>query len=459
MNDSGRNITLFEETPVLRALLRLAVPTAAGQIILVIYNMADTFFIGLRGNDAMLTAVTVCLPAFMFLSAISNLFGVGGAAAIARSLGSKDYDRAYDSASFAFWGCLFTTAIYCALSFVFADSFLNTLGGTDPAVHVLARAYMIRTVIIGGIPSGMGMLLSHLIRSVGNSFTASAGIALGGLLNIGLDPLFMFYLLPPGHEVQGAATATALSNITALLFFIFVLLAKRRKTALRAFVIHTRAFKGDIPGEVLSTGLPACVMTLFENISYGVLEKLMSFYGTDVQAGIGVAKKINMLSHSIVRGIAQGALPFIAYNYSSKDHTRMKKGLRYAIFLAVGTSAVIMAVYLAFPTQLTGVFIQHESRSLEYGAAFLRILCVGAPFSACAYTFISFFQATGHPIRSFLLAILRKGILDIPLMFIMFMTVGKYGITSATPIADAACCIAALFMYSHWKKSFLKERI
>ena len=459
MNDRAQNRALFEQTPVLRALLRLAIPTAAGQIILVIYNMADTFFIGLRGDDAMLTAVTVCLPAFMFLSAISNLFGVGGAAAIARALGAKNYERAYDSASFAFWGCLFTTVLYCVFSFILINPFLNALGGTDPAVHILARAYMIRTVIIGGIPSAMGMLLSHLIRSVGNSFTASAGIALGGLLNIGLDPLFMFCLLPPGHEVKGAATATALSNVISLLFFITVLFIRKRRTAMRALIMRSGAIKDGIPGEILGTGLPACIMTLFENISYGVLEKFMSFYGTDVQAGIGVAKKINMLSHSIVRGIAQGALPFIAYNYSSKAHARMKKGLRYAIFLVVGTSAVIMAVYLAFSVQLTGVFIQHESGSLEYGAAFLRILCVGAPFSACAYTFISFFQATGHPIRSFFLAILRKGILDIPLMFIMFMTAGKYGITSATPIADAVCCIAALLMYRHWKQKILKEEI
>ena len=134
---------LFENCGVTEAVFKLAFPTVIGQIILVIYNMADTFFVGLTGNDAMLAAVTVCMPAFMFLSAISNLFGVGGASVIARAMGSGNYDRVHRTASFALWGCLGTSLLYAGLAFAARDHFVDLLGGTDPAVHGNAEEYLI----------------------------------------------------------------------------------------------------------------------------------------------------------------------------------------------------------------------------------------------------------------------------------------------------------------------------
>ena len=200
-----RERELFENRKVSHAVFHLAFPTVIGQIILVIYNMADTFFVGLSGNDAMLAAVTVCMPAFLFLSAISNLFGVGGASAIARALGAREPDRARDASAFAFWGCAAVTALYAAAAYLARDLFVDLLGGTNPEVHENAVAYLLFTVVLGGGITSTGVLLSHLIRAEGRSVHASFGIALGGVLNIGLDPLFMFVLLPPGQEALGAA--------------------------------------------------------------------------------------------------------------------------------------------------------------------------------------------------------------------------------------------------------------
>lgn len=134
-----REKTLFEDSPVLEAIVRLAFPTVIGQIILVLYNMADTFFIGLTGSDAMITAATVCMPAFMFLQAISNLFGVGGASVISRALGARDLQRAKDTASFAFWGCAAVTVLYSLGAWLFAGPFVDLLGGSNPLVHDYAR--------------------------------------------------------------------------------------------------------------------------------------------------------------------------------------------------------------------------------------------------------------------------------------------------------------------------------
>lgn len=447
---------LFEHKSVPHAILELAIPSVIGQIILVIYNMADTLFIGMTGSDAMITAVTVCMPAFMFLSAISNLFGVGGASVISRALGVKDWERAQYTSSFAIWGCLLTSLFYSLGAWLLIDPFVNFLGGSHPAIHDLACTYLIVTVVIGGSVTAMNTLLAHLIRAEGASLQASAGIAIGGILNIILDPLFMFVLLKPGNEVLGAAIATSLSNLASLVYFIVLIVKKRESFCLRA-IPSVEMLRKNIPRNVIGVGLPACLMTLCENISYAILDNLMVSAGIAAQAGIGVAKKVNMLAHSVVRGMAQGVLPLIGYNFAAGNRKRMKS----VVFLSGGMSVIIsvlcMTVSLALSTQLISVFIRNSSESVTYGAAFLQILCVGAPFSACAYTIISFFQATGYGGKSLLLALLRKGLLDIPLMFLLNQLLPVFGIVCATPIADILCCITALALFGAFLKKHGKD--
>lgn len=456
MRDSVREQALFSEAPILKSVLTLAIPTVISQIILVIYNMADTFFIGMTESDAMLTSVTVCMPAFMFLSAISNLFGVGGASVIARSLGSEQIKKAKRTASFAFWGCVGLTLVYSIGALVFMHPFVDLLGGADPLVHDNACGYLWMTVIIGGVATSLNALLGHLVRSEGRSMQAGFGIAMGGVLNIALDPLFMFVILPKGQEVIGAGLATMLSNLIATLYFLLVIYVNRDQSVL-SLKPTVKALQYDIPRNVLLTGLPACLMTLCENISYAVLDNLMATFGMMAQAGIGVAKKVNMLAHCMVRGMSQGVLPLIAFNYAAKDYRRMRSAVLLSTSISVGLATACMAACLLFSRTFIGVFIQHESPSLDYGAAFLRILCLGGPFSACAYAFISFFQATGESRKSFVLAILRKGILDIPLMFILLRLIPVYGIVWATPIADTVCCIVAIALFLRFTKGLFHD--
>lgn len=454
MKDRAAQTRLFASAPIVRAVLALAIPTVISQVILVIYNMADTFFIGLAGSDAMITAVTVCMPAFMFLSAISNLFGVGGASVIARALGANDADRARHTAAFAFWGCVAVTLAYSLGALLLMDRFVDALGGSDPAVHGNACRYLFWTVTLGGLATSLNALLGHLVRSEGRSVQAGFGIALGGVLNIALDPLFMFVLLPKGHEVQGAAIATALSNLIAALYFLALIAANRRRSVL-SLRPRRAALRHGIPGEVLSTGLPACLMTLCENISYAVLDNLMALSGTIMQAGLGVAKKVNMLAHCMARGMAQGVLPLIGYNYGACNYRRMRSAVRISTMISVALSTAWMAASLLFCRPLIGLFIQHASDSVTYGARFLRILCLGGPFSACAYAIISFFQAVGESRKSFVLAILRKGMLDIPMMFLLLRAVPTYGIVWATPIADVMCCATALTLFVAFTRRLL----
>ena len=463
---------LFEDTPIVDAILKLAVPTVMGQIILVIYNMADTFFIGLTDNNAKITAVTICMPAFMFLSAVANLFGVGGSSVIARALGKSNTDRGRWTSAFSFWGCLLATVLYCLIALLLKDPFIDFLGGSHNDVHHYAVIYLITTVVVGGTFTAMNNLMSHLVRSEGRSLHASAGVALGGILNIALDPLFMFVILPKGHEVFGAALATAVSNaISCIYFLILIHVSRRRGTTIISLKLTKHSFEWEIPKKVLCSGLPAAVMTFAENVSYAILDNLLSGYRIlAVQSGVGVAKKINMLSHSIVRGITQGALPLIGYNYSAGKRLKTKRIVRVVNVLAFGSAILCTLIMFLLAKPLVGVFLDASAgedliAALNYGVVFLRIFCIGGPFSAIAYTFISFFQAVGHGKESFILALLRKGLLDIPLMFalralasvVLSPMQSMYGIVAATPTADIVCFIVSLILFERFANKHLAK--
>ncbi len=444
MNSQCENL-LFETAPLKNAFVRLALPAVLGQIIIVIYNVADTFFIGLTGDDAKLTAITVCMPAFMFLSAISNLFGIGGCSTISRALGRNNEDKAANISAFSLWSSIVTALSYILLVVLFMDYFINWLGGKNQQIHIYAKEYLFITVILGGVFTVISNVLSHLIRSEGHGFKSGMGIILGGILNIILDPLFMFVILKPGNEILGAALATALSNFISMFFFIFVIY-KNRFTSALSFSPKKISVKDGIAADVFAVGLPACIMTVCENISYAVLDNLLSSYGILIQTGIGVAKKVNMLAHSIVRGMTQGMLPLISYNYSQGNFDRMKKATSLTIKISILCALVCLACCLIFDKSLVSIFIQSGSQAVVYGGKFLIILCLGEPFSACAYSCISFFQAVGMGKNSFLLAVMRKGVIDIPLMFMLNKIFPIYGAAWATPTAEVLCCIMSIIM-------------
>ena len=333
---------LFEKQPILKAIFSLAIPSIIGQLILVIYNMTDTFFIGQAStmigsslSSELVAGVTICMPVYMILSAISNLFGIGGASVISRSLGKGNAWRAKESSRFAFYSCLITTIVYCLLILLISQPLAVFLSGNAPETAKFARQYILYCVVIFGIPTALNTLFSHLLRAQGKSLHASIGIALGGILNCALDPLFMFVILPLEKAAIAAAVATGVGNTIALIYYLVYFIVGRKKLVI-SLKFSKKIFTEGIPGEVVKVGTPACLMTLCENISYMVLDNLVGTVITAkaiteeslqqsaaALAGVGVAKKINMLAHSIVRGMTQGVLPLIGYNKSSGNRKRM----------------------------------------------------------------------------------------------------------------------------------------
>ena len=429
---------LFEEAPVSRAVLSLVVPTVISQLITVIYNMADTFFIGQIGDPNQVAAVSLCMPMFIFLTGMANLFGIGGSSLMARSLGVGNVEKARKTAAFSIWTAAATAFVY-GIILALSESVLLPVAGADAQTYEFCRKYLFWTIVVGAVPTVLNQTLAHLVRAEGHSAQASFGVALGGVLNIILDPIFIF---PLGMEIAGAAVATMLSNVIATMYFIVFICFKGKGTDI-SFNPKNYSLARGIPKEVLLVGLPSCLMNLMGVLSNVVINKLMAEYANTALAGIGVAKKIDMMTFAISTGMSQGVLPLIAYNYSAGNYKRMKAAFKVDFVLSFVVAVITSVLLFTCAGPIVQAFI-NDPETVEYGRLFQRIICITGPCIAVTMLSITMFQAVGKKLEPGILSLLRKGGLDIPFMFLLNHLAGVKGLVWATPIADLGAMIVAL---------------
>lgn len=447
LNDKEKYI--FEKAPVPRAVASLALPTVVSQLITIIYNLADTFFVGRLGDETMVAAVTLCLPIYMLLTATANLFGIGGASVMSRALGSGDREYARRASSFAVWGGLIAAAILSLIFGVFREPLLVAFGADGMRLEY-ATDYLVYTIVAGAVPTVLSSVLAHLVRAQGKSVHAGIGLSLGGLLNVALDPLFVFDW-GAGMGVTGAALATLVSNSVSAVYLISVVLLSRGVVTL---VPIKAAFGRRTALGVISIGLPACLMSLMTTCSNLVVNYLMAPYGDAAIAGIGIAKRINMASFAITQGITQGALPLIGYNYASGDRARMRRSVIFMAACAFAFALVCLTISLSFTESLVRAFIDND-KTVTYGTRFLRTICWAVLSASVGFVAVTVFQATGKKFRALLLSVLRKGGLDVPLMFVLDAAFPATGIAMATPIADYTAALIAIVLLTEF---LLKSR-
>lgn len=445
---------VFEEAPVLKAIVIMGVPTVITQLINIIYNYADTWFVGRTGNPAMVASMSVTMPVFVIMAALANLFGIGGSSVISRNLGQKNPERARKVFAFCLYGGLASAIVY-ALFMFFCRSWLIPLIGGDSSSYPYAYSYIFWTMVIGAVPTVGNVLCGHLVRSIGAAKEAGFGMSMGGILNIILDPLFMFVLLPSGMEVTGAAIATMLSNTASLLYFLIFLLRHRNNPV---FTVNPKdiSFKEHIPGDVLTIGFPAALQTTLAMVSNIFANALVKAYGSEAVAGMGVAKKINMIAFNTSMGLTQGILPLIGYSYGAKNYGRLREAVRKTGIIAVIFGCICTVLFRLFASPMCRFFID-EDISVSYGNTFLRTIAFAAPLAAICYLFNTVFQATGRKLQSFLLSTLRKGLLDVPGMFLFSSFLGAFGVVLATPIAEVISTALAIILYFRFLQNFKTE--
>ena len=407
---------IFEEAPIPQAVFTMAIPTIITQLINIVYNFADAWYVGRTGSAAMMAALSVSLPIFIIIQALANLFGIGGASAISRALGRRDAGRARKIFAFSLFGGLAAAVLYAAVVFFARPLMIPMIGGSEDSYPYIYN-YMFWTMVVGAIPTLGNALCGHLVRSIGAAREAGFGLSMGGVLNIILDPLFMFVLLPRGMEVTGAAIATCLSNTIALTYFL-VFLYKHRDNPVFTFSPADFTLEEGIPGEVFSIGTAAALQTFLAMISNICANKLVAEYGSAAVAGMGIAKKVNMIAFNTTLGLTQGVLPLIAYNYGAKRHERMQKTIRFTASVAVGFASCCTIFFRLFARQLITFFID-EPASVEFGTQFLRVIAFAAPLCALSYMANTIFQAAGKRKYSLALSTMRKGVVDIPAMILV----------------------------------------
>lgn len=437
-----KKIVLFETMPIPRAVAKLAIPTVVSSLVMVLYNLADTFFVGAINKTEETAAVTLAAPILLAFNAIINLFGVGCGSYMSRALGVKDYDKVRKTSAFGFYCALFSSLIFSFGCIVFESGLLKLLGANPQTAPATIR-YMFWTVKLGAAPSILNVVISNMIRSEGESLHASIGVMSGCLINIILDPVF---IMPWGLNMgaAGAGCATFLSNCIACSYYFILLFIKRGKTfvSLRPgdFCLRREIITG-----VALVGIPAAIQNLLNVTGMTVLNNFTSSYGTDAVAAMGITHKINMIPMFFSMGFGQGIMPLIGYTYASGNHRRMKDSIIFSAKISVSFIIAAAAVYYLNAAALIGFFMKNES-VVFHGTKLLRGFCLGLPFLCVDFLAVGIFQAVGMGKESFIFAVLRKIVLEIPAIYILNKIYPLYGMSYSQLVAEAILAIAAVFV-------------
>ncbi len=443
---------IFEELPLATALRTMVTPTIISQIIVLIYNMADTFYVGRTNNPYMVAATSLVLPVFNITLCLAGISGVGGGALVSRLLGSGQEQEARRVGTFSLYLALVIAAAFSALTALFLQPLLLALGAGENTL-TFARQYTLCVIILGGIPTVMSNVISNLVRSVGYSRQAGFGITMGGILNIALDPLFMFVLLPRGYEVLGAGIATCLSNCIACVYFL-VVLARMGKGAVITFRPKVGRASRKSVAEVFAVGIPSAVSTFLFDLDYVIIDKLMVSYHDLAMAAIGIVLKVERLPLNVGVGICQGMMPLVAYNFAARNHKRMNDTIKLSLGLGLVIAAVSIGLYELFAQQLIGVFID-DAQTVAMATSFLRVRVLATPLMFMSFFTVHLFQAFGQGDKALFLGAMRWLVFNIPMLFLLNAIFGMYGIVWGQVIADGINVVLSAFVYWRYRPKAL----
>ena len=430
--------------PVSQAVRMMALPTIFSQIIILIYNMADTFYLGRAGDPYMVAGVSLILPVFNICLSVAGLTGMGGGALISRLLGAGRPDEARKVSAFSLQLSVLVSAAFSLFMYAFMARILAFLGASGNTLH-FARQYTLCVVVAGSIPTVLSNVMSNLLRSIGASKKAGFGIAMGGIINIFLDPLFMFVLLPPGNEVLGVGIATLMSNCIACGYFI-IQIYKIRNSSVLTFTSKEGLPSAESIRSIFGVGIPSSVVTLLFDIDYVVIDRLMSGWGDIALAAIGIVLKAERLPLNVGIGLCQGMMPLVAYNYSSGDHVRMRKIIRFTLFTGMIIGAVSVTLYEIFAGNIMQIFIS-ENETVTLGTNFLRIRCLATPLMFMSFFLVYVFQGFGEGRIALMLGVVRWAVLNIPMLFILNRLIGMYGIPWSQVTADILTVTFSYLIY------------
>ncbi len=442
------NKHLFETEKISTAVWKLAIPTITAMLVVIVYNLADTFFIGQTNDTFQVSAVSLATPIFMFLMAVGNLFGMGASATISRNLGEGRNDRTKNVSSFAFYGGLAIGIISGLALFFFAEDLAKLLGADEFTIGFVTE--YVTYLSIGAPFIIVATSFGNIMRSEGNAKGAMFGMMIGTIVNIVLDPIFISVF---DFGVAGAAIATVLGNVCSFIYYLVVL--SKKNTALSNKITDFKIGDGVLK-DVLTIGLPSSISGILMSISNIIYNFYLTDYGNDAVAAMGIATKGTFMIIMVIMGFAMGAQPLLGYAFGAKNFDRLKALLKYTLTTTVIMGLVIMSVMIAIAPSFVAGFLDNNPNVIEIGTMMLRALMSTGFLLGLVFVPMSVLQTMGKPIKSLILSISRQAIF-IPTVIISSSLFGLNGLIWSQPIADTIAAILGVTLLISQLNKFIKE--
>ncbi len=439
---------LMGKMKISKAVMKMAVPSVISSLVTVVYNMADTFFVGQTGDSLQVAAVSLTNPIFILLMAFANMLGMGGSAVLSMALGAQNKKRAANASAFVTYASLMIGVVFTAVLLLFMDPILRIFGA-DAQTYEFAAGYTFH--ISYGAPFIIwSAAASFIVRAEGASKEAMIGSMIGTIANIVLDPIFISVL---DQGTAGAAIATTIGNILASIYYLWYFLKKSRVLSISPKDMKIRE---GIFIKTCSSGLPTAIFSALMSVSTIVLNQLLVEYGNDPVAAIGIVFKANMFITFLQMGIANGIQPLLGYNYGSGNMERFRGIESYTKKCCVIAGIAATILFFVFREPIIRLFISDKD-VIGYGVKMLVAYMLSGPVIGILFVNMNCMQSVGHAFPATVLSVLRQGILLIPLLYLLKALFGLNGVILGQSITDYAAVILSLFLWRGIRKNLEKE--
>ena len=440
---------LMSKMKISKAVATMAIPSVISSLVTVVYNMADTFFVGQTGDPLQVAAVSLTNPIFILFMAFANMFGMGGSAAASIAMGEKNKKRMKNVSSFITYVSLVTGILFAAILLIFSKPILQIFGA-NTQTYDLAYGYLFH--ISYGAPFIIwSAAASFVVRSEGASKEAMIGSMIGTIVNIVLDPVMISGL---HMGAAGAAIATTIGNILASLYYIWYFVKKSK-----SFSIHPKYFKftDKILATVCGSGFPTAVFSALMSVSTIVLNQILVAYGNAPVAAIGIVFKANMFITFLQMGLANGVQPLFGYNFGAGNVKRFREVESYTKKCCLIVGIIATVLYFVFRTQIIALFIS-DQKVINYGVEMLIAYMISGPVIGLLFVNMSCMQSIGRALPATILSVLRQGVLLIPLLYLLNAIAGLHGVIYGQVLTDYIAVILSAIIWKQCQNRMTEEK-
>ncbi len=435
-----QNETIFRDAPVRKAVAQMAIPTVISSLVLVVYNMADTFFVGQTHDAYQVAAVSLTNPVFVMYMAIANMLGIGGSALISILLGQNRKKEAKSASSFCCWASLAFGVLLAVLILIFMDPLLKLLGSSDQT-YPFSRDYLFY-IALGAPFILFANTFGHAVRGEGAATESMIGGMIGTVVNIILDPVFILVF---HMGTAGAAIATVLGNVCGCVYYLFYF---AKKSPMLSIHISALFAAPSACIRVLSLGIPAGINSGLMSVATVLLNNALVAYGDKPLAAMGIVTKAYMLIAFIHMGIANGIQPLLGYCYGAGLRRRFTGVLKFSAVLTIICGTVLSAAYIFGSRPVVALFI-NDAEVISYGSDMLIATSLAGPILGLLFLSINSMQALNRPLPAALLSVCRQGLFFIPLLYILDALFGIDGINFTQAAADYLTIVISMLLLKH----------